>query len=51
VTGAGSNNSDKSFDVRAVVTFHADHAAYLVLDASQHYALDLTTGAVVRTTP
>lgn len=48
VTGAGSNNSDKSFDVHAVITFHADHTADLVLDATQHYSLNLTTGVVVR---
>jgi hypothetical protein len=50
VTGAGSNNSDASFDVHAQITFHADHTADLVLDASQHYSLNLTTGAVVRVT-
>jgi len=48
VTGAGSNNSDKSFDVHAVITFHADHTADLVLDATQHYSLNLTTGVVIR---
>ena len=48
VTGAGSNNSDKSFDVHAQITFHADHTADLVLDASQHYSLNLTSGVVVR---
>jgi hypothetical protein len=48
VTGAGSNNVDASFEVHAQVTFHADHTADLVLDGSQHYTLDLTTGAVVR---
>lgn len=48
VTGAGGNNSDKSFDVHAVITFHADHTADLVLDATQHYSLDLTSGVVVR---
>lgn len=47
VTGAGSNNVDKSFDVHAEITFHADHTADLVLDASRHYSLNLTTGAVV----
>jgi hypothetical protein len=48
VTGAGSNNSDKSFDVHAAITFHADHTADLVLDATQHYSLNLTTGVVIR---
>jgi hypothetical protein len=48
VTGAGSNNSDASFDVHAQITFHADHTADLVLDGSQHYSLNLTTGGVAR---
>lgn len=48
VTGAGSNNSDASFDVHAQITFHADHTADLVLDGSQHYSLNLTTGVVIR---
>jgi hypothetical protein len=47
VTGAGSNNSDKSFDVHAQITFHADHTADLVLDATRHYSLNLTTGVVI----
>jgi hypothetical protein len=47
VTGAGGNSSDKSFDVHAEITFHADHTADLVLDATRHYSLNLTTGAVV----
>jgi hypothetical protein len=48
VTGAGTNNVDASFDVHAEITFHADHTATLVLDGSEHYSLDLTTGIVVR---
>lgn len=48
VTGAGSNNSDATFEVHAEITFHADHTADLVLDGSQHYSLDLTTGVVIR---
>lgn len=48
VTGAGSNNVDASFEVKAQITFHADHTAALVLDGNQHYSLDLTTGIVVR---
>lgn len=51
VTGAGSNNSDASFEIHAQITFHADHTADLVLDGSQHYSLDLTTGGVVRVGP
>jgi hypothetical protein len=47
VTGAGSNNADKTFDIHAQITFHADHTADLVLDASRHYSLNLTTGVVV----
>ncbi len=48
VTGAGANNVDASFEVHAQITFHTDHTADLVLDGSQHYTLDLTTGVVVR---
>jgi hypothetical protein len=51
VTGAGSNNVDKSFDVHAEITFHADHTADLVLDASRHYSLNLTTGVVAHVGP
>jgi hypothetical protein len=47
VTGAGSGDTDASFDVHAQITFHADHTASLVLDGSRHYAIDLATGAVV----
>lgn len=46
VTGTTSN-VDATFDVHAVVTFHADHTATLVLDGSRSYTLDLTSGAVV----
>jgi hypothetical protein len=46
---SGTNHdSDASFDVHAQITFHADHTADLVLDGSQHYSLNLTTGGVVR---
>lgn len=48
VTGAGSNNADATFDIHAQITFHADHTADLVLDGSQHYSLNLTTGGVIR---
>jgi hypothetical protein len=48
VTGAGSNNSEASFDVHAELTFHADHTASLVLDGTRSYSIDLTTGIVVR---
>ena len=48
VTGAGANNVDASFDVHAQVTFHADGSADLVLDGTQRYSLNLTSGAVVR---
>ncbi len=43
-----SHDSSASFDVHAQITFHADHTADLVLDGSQRYSLDLTTGGVVR---
>jgi hypothetical protein len=49
VTGAGANNVDASFDVHAQITFHADRTADLVLDGSQHYSLNLSSGAVART--
>jgi hypothetical protein len=42
------HDSDATFDIHAQITFHADHTADLVLDGSQHYSLDLTTGAVAR---
>jgi hypothetical protein len=48
VTGAGASNVDASFDVHAQITFHADRTADLVLDGSQHYSLNLTTGGVAR---
>jgi hypothetical protein len=47
VTGT-SKDSEASFDVHAQITFHADHTADLVLDGSQHYSLNLTSGLVVR---
>lgn len=43
-----SGDSSTTFDVHAEITFHADHTADLVLDGSQRYKLDLTTGLVVR---
>jgi hypothetical protein len=49
VTGAGANNVDASFDVHAEITFHADRTADLVLDGSQHYSLNLTSGGIART--
>lgn len=48
VTGTNGNNTDKSFEVHAEITFHADHTADLVLDGTQNYSLDLATGLVVR---
>lgn len=47
VTGT-NKDSEASFDVHAQITFHADHTAELVLDGSQHYSLNLSTGVVVR---
>jgi hypothetical protein len=49
VTGAGASNVDASFDVHAEITFHADRTADLVLDGSQHYSLNLTSGGIART--
>jgi hypothetical protein len=48
VTG-GKNDVDAAFEVHADITFHADHTATLVLDGTQHYTINLTTGGVVRT--
>jgi hypothetical protein len=48
VTGTGKNDVDASFSVHAELTFHADHTATLVLDATRHYTIDLTTGVVVK---
>jgi hypothetical protein len=46
---SGTNHdSTASFEVHAQITLHADHTAELVLDGSQHYTLNLTTGGVVR---
>jgi hypothetical protein len=47
VTGT-NKDSEASFDVHAQITFHADHTADLILDGSQHYSLNLTSGVVVR---
>ena len=47
VTG-GKNDVDASFEVHAEITFHADHTATLVLDGTQHYSINLTTGGLVR---
>lgn len=49
VTGT-NHDSDASFDVHAQITFHADHTADLILDGSQHYSLNLTSGLVIRVT-
>jgi hypothetical protein len=47
VSGTAHSDGSASFDVHAEITFHADHTADLVLDSSQHYTIDVTTGAVV----
>jgi hypothetical protein len=45
---SGTNHdSDATFDIHAVISFHADHTATLVLDGSHSYQLDLSSGAVV----
>jgi hypothetical protein len=48
VTGTGSNDVDASFEVHAEITFHADRTADLVLDGTQRYTLNLTSGVVIR---
>lgn len=48
VTG-GRNDVDASFEIHADITFNADHTATLVLDGSQHYTVNLSTGTVART--
>jgi hypothetical protein len=48
VTGSGSNDVDASFEVKAQLTFNADQTADLTLDGSEHYTLNLSTGAVVK---
>ncbi|HEY0480436.1 MAG TPA: hypothetical protein VGD37_23110 [Kofleriaceae bacterium] len=48
-TAMGAHDVDKSFDVTAELTFHADHTATLVLDGTQTFTIDLTTGKVTRT--
>jgi hypothetical protein len=47
-TAMGSHDVDKSFDVHAEITFHADHTATLVLDGAHTFTIDLTTGKVTR---
>lgn len=46
--GAGSASTAASFEVHGELTFQANHAARLVLDGDQYYALDTETGVVVR---
>ena len=50
VTGTpmGQNDVDKSFDAIAVITFNADHTATLVLDGTQTFTIDLTTGKITK---
>ena len=47
-TASGSNNVDKSFDVQADLTFHADHTATLVLHGTHTFTIDLTTGKITK---
>lgn len=49
VTGS-NNNVDASFSVNAELTFNGNGTANLTLDGSQHYTVNLDTGAVVRVT-
>jgi hypothetical protein len=47
VTSGGSTTT-RSFDIDAVVTFHGNGTATIVLDATHSYTMTLATGAVVR---
>lgn len=47
-SGTGSASTSASFEVHGVLTFQADHAAQLVLDGDQYYALNTETGVIVR---
>jgi hypothetical protein len=47
-TAMGKNDVDKAFDVKAVLTFNADHTATLVLDGTQTFTIDLQTGKLTR---
>ena len=48
-SGSGSNHDvDKSFDVKADLTFNADQTATLVLDGTQTFKIDLKTGKVTK---
>jgi hypothetical protein len=46
--GTGSASTSASFEVHGELTLQADHAAQLVLDGDQYYALNTETGVVVR---
>jgi hypothetical protein len=48
VTGTASNDVDKSFDVKADLTFNADQTATLVLDGTQTFTIDLKTGKIAK---
>lgn len=48
-TASGTNHDvDKSFDVKADLTFNADQTATLVLDGTQTFTIDLTTGRITK---
>lgn len=48
-SGSGSNHDvDRSFDVTADLTFNGDGTATLVLDGTQTFKIDLTTGKVTK---
>ncbi|HEY6174110.1 MAG TPA: hypothetical protein VIX73_06690 [Kofleriaceae bacterium] len=47
-TANGSNDVDKSFDVKADLTFNADHTATLVLDDMHTFTIDLRTGRITK---
>lgn len=50
VTGT-DHDVDASFDLDAVLTFHDDHTASLVIDGTRHYLIDLDTGRIIRVDP
>jgi hypothetical protein len=45
---SGGSTSTRTFDLDAVVTFHSNGTATIVLDATHSYNLNVSTGAVVR---
>jgi hypothetical protein len=48
VTGTTGHDVDKAFEVDATIAFNADHSASVVLDGTEHFTLNVTTGSVKR---